>query len=680
MKIRKMKSSLRLSVKLPGLFLSLVMILRPGMRAQEVSPPSPAGTTQTNSEVLASYKKMSLEQLMDQEVTSVAKQPETYAQAPAAIEVITGDEIRRSGASSIPEALRLADNLDVAQINSHDWAISARGLNSHLGDGLLVLMDGRSVYTPLYGGVIWSMPDYLLEDIDRIEVISGPGGALWGANAVNGVINITSKNAKDTQGVYLEGGGGTQLQDFTGVRYGGTLSSNVFYRIYAKYYNLRDEDLPNGNNAADSTGQGQGGFRIDTEPNRPSVLTLQGDAFYGNDNLLTGDERVGGGNLLGRWSHTVSEDSDMSLQAYYDRTHLDYPYGDPLGTLSDNLDTADLEFQDNFSVADRQKFVWGAGYRFTHEVDEGAHQVLFLPSTLDQNLYNAFGQDEIRLFDPLYLTLGSKIEHNDYTGFEFEPNVRLQWNPTARQMFWAAVSRAVRTPTRLDRGLDIPTFLPPPLQTFESGSPDFVSETLIAYELGYRAQLSSKLSASVSTFYNDYNNLRSLSPGPAASVGLPETFANNDKGDTYGVEFSSDYQILDGWRLHGGYDFLKENVYVKPGEVDLDNALDDTSDPQNQVFLRSSMDLPCRTELDAAFRWVDTLHNDYNGIPGKVPAYAEMDARLAWHATKNLELSIVGQNLLHEQHVEYGFPGSAGNGTPQEEIARSIYGKIAWRF
>ncbi len=274
----------------------------------------------------AVYKKMSLQQLMDLDVTSVSKEPEPYGQAPAAIEVITSDEIRRSGASSIPEALRLADNLDVAQKNSHDWAISARGFNTDLGNKLLVLMDGRSVYTPLYSGVFWDQQDYLLEDIDRIEVISGPGGTLWGANAVNGVINITTKDASATQGVYVEGGGGSELQDFAGVRYGGTISSNVFFRVYGKYFDRGDEVYPNGIDAADSWRMGQGGFRIDDEASGQNHFTLQGDFYDGDENVATGGSAVvNGNNVLGRWSHAFSEDSDMSLQMYYDRTHLADP-------------------------------------------------------------------------------------------------------------------------------------------------------------------------------------------------------------------------------------------------------------------------------------------------------------------------------------------------------------------
>jgi iron complex outermembrane receptor protein len=346
-----------------------------------------------------------------------------------------------------------------------------------------------------------------------------------------------------------------------------------------------------------------------------------------------------------------------------------------LGTLIDDLNTYDLDFQHHFGLGERNKFVWGIGYRFTEEDERNATQVLFLPATLDQNLFNGFVQDEIELLKNVFLTLGTKVEHNDYTGFEVEPNIRLQWNFTPKQMLWAAVSRAVRTPSRFDHDLDIPTFLPPPLQTFQSGGAGFESETVIAYELGYRAQLGSKISASISTFYNEYNDLRSLAPGPAADFFLPHVFANGLQAQTYGLEFSTDYQVLDWWRLHGGYDFLKEQVQVKSGQADLDNALNETADPRNQIFLRSSMDLPWHTELDAGLRWIDTVHNNNGGTAGTVPSYAELDLRLGWHATKNLEISVAGQNLLHDQHAETGFPGPS-----QEQIVRSVYGKIAWSF
>jgi iron complex outermembrane receptor protein len=641
---------------------------------------------QTNSDIpsAAALKNLSIEQLMDIQVTSVAKQPEAYGQAPAAIQVITGDDIQRSGASSIPEALRLADNLDVAQKNSHDWAISARGFNTSLANKLLVLVDGRTVYTPLFAGVFWDAQDYLLEDIDRIEVISGPGGTLWGANAVNGVINITTKSADKTQGLYVESGGGSELRDFGGVRYGGTLASNVYFRVYGKYFDRNNEVFANGNDASDSWNQGQGGFRMDAEPSLQNTITLQGDYYAGHENITTGGRaNVAGGNVLSRWTHTFANDSDMSLQLYYDRTHLVDPIlanaqtFEPAGILTDDLDTYDLDFQHHFHLGGRNHFVWGLGYRYTHEVDQNAPALAFLPPTFDQNLFSGFVQDEIKLLDNLSFTLGTKVEHNGYTGFEEEPSGRIQWNVTPKQMIWAAVSRAVRMPSRVDEDERVP-FAPPLSGIFGpnllTGNSNFVSETEIAFELGYRAQLGQKISTSISTFYNLYNDIRSASFSPTTI--FPVVFQNNLKGETYGFELTADYQILDWWRLHGGYDLLKENIYVESGQTDINNAHNEIADPQQQFSLRSSMDLPKNVELDAGLRWVDTLTLNNGAALGTVPAYFELDARLAWRPTKNLEFSIVGQNLLHAQHSEYGFPGSPTT----EEIVRSIYGKITWQF
>jgi iron complex outermembrane receptor protein len=651
----------------------LIIVAIPKLCAQEVPTNRVPSLTATGPAGAAIYKKMSLEELMDQDVTSVSKQPQLYGQAPAAIQVVTGDQIRRSGASSIPEALRLADNLEVAQKNSHDWAISARGFNTDLGNKLLVLMDGRAIYTPLFSGVFWNAQDYLLEDIDRIEVISGPGGTLWGANAVNGVINITSKNAKDTQGLYTEAGGGTWLQDFAGARYGGMLASNVYFRVYGKYFDRGNEVRANGTDASDSWRMGQGGFRIDAEMAPQNNLTLQGDLYGSEVYLPTGGQgKASGGNILGRWSHTFSDDSDMSLQLYYDRTHLRDPISNQFGTaniLLDDLDTYDLDFQHRFHLGNRNRFVWGLGYRFTHDVVGAAQNLAFVPPHLDQNLFSGFVQDEIMIRENLFFILGTKVEHNDYTGLEVEPSARLQWNVTSRQMVWAAVSRAVRTPSRVDRDIREPLSSPVILQ----GEPSFISETVIAYELGYRAQLGSKVSASTSLFYNDYDHIRSLSFTPTTI--FPLFFANNLEGETYGVEFSATCQILDWWRMHAGYDFLEEHLRVKPGQIDLNNARNETADPQNQFSIRSSMDLPHQTELDMGLRWVDTLHNNDGTTTGTVPSYFEVDARLAWHPTKQLELSIVGQNLLHDHHPEHGFPSPA-----RTEIGRSVYGKVSWHF
>ncbi len=630
-----------------------------------------------------SLKKLSLEELMNMEVTSVSKRPEKLAETASAIQVITGDDIRRSGASSIPEALRMADNLHVARKGSHGWAISARGFNTDSANKLLVLMDGRSVYTPLFSGVFWEQQDYLLEDIDRIEVVSGPGGTLWGANAVNGVINIITKSAKDTQGVHLEGGGGSTVRDFVGARYGGALSSNVFFRIYGKYFDRGSEVLPNGNSAFDSWRMGQGGFRIDAEPGPENTFTLQGDGFAGNENLAAGGtSKVNGNNLLGRWMHVFSADSDMALQLYYDRTHLNnfVPANTfaPSGNLKDDLDTFDVDFQHRFRLGERHQFIWGLGYRFTHDVVQNAPGLGFTPTRLDHHLLSGFVQDEITLLKRLTLTLGTKVEHNDYTGLEVEPSARLAWTPTDGQTIWTAVSRAVRAPSRVDRDIRLPTPVAAPLvPNLLIGGANFESETVIAYELGYRTQIGSNATASIATFYNVYKDVRSTSVSPPPALfGLPLFYANNLEGETYGIELSATYQVLDWWRLRAGWDLLKEDIHVKPGTTDFNNALNETADPQQRFSLRSSMDLPHNFGLDAALRWVDSFRYNNSGAPATVPSYMELDVRVSWHPTKNLELSIVGQNLLHKHHSEYVI--SAPN--PQENIQRGVYGKVTWRF
>ena len=331
-------------------------------------------------------KKLSLEELVDVEVTSVSKHPEKLSKSASAIQVITAEEIRRSGARTIPEVLRLADNLDVAQINSHDWAISARGFNTSLANKLLVLIDGRSVYTPLFSGVFWNAQDYLLEDIERIEVISGPGGTLWGANAVNGVINIITKNAKDTQGGYLETGGGTQPNDFAGVRYGTALAPDVYLRVYGKYTDHNNEVSADGSDVADSWRMSQGGFRIDGTLSQQNAFTVQGDLYGSDVNVATGGEgNASGSNILGRWSHVGADGSETKLQMYYDRTHLNDPITNQFGVaqfLVDDLDTYDIDFQQQMKVADRHSVVWGLGYRLTRDVVDEAQNLAFLPAHL----------------------------------------------------------------------------------------------------------------------------------------------------------------------------------------------------------------------------------------------------------------------------------------------------------
>jgi iron complex outermembrane recepter protein len=632
---------------------------------------------------IASLKKLSLAELMDVEVTSVARRPEKLSSTASAIQVISGDDIQRSGASSIPEALRLADNLEVAERNSHDWHISARGFNTDLANKLLVMIDGRTVYTPLYSGVFWDLQDYLLEDIDRIEVISGPGGTLWGANAVNGVINIATKSAKDTQGAFIEAAGGDELRARTAVRYGGTFTAGVYYRVYGQYSDRDSGILANGSDATTGWHTGQGGFRIDSETNPHRTLTLQGDMYHVSEDLVTGGTgNASGGNLLGRWSQAVSTDSDFRLQLYYDRTRLSVfkPANAfaPAGALGDDLDTYDLDFQHHWRLGVRNQLVWGFGYRFTHDTVTNAPTVAFLPPRLDQHLYSGFLQDEIALDARTSVTFGTKLEHNDYTGFEVEPSCRLQRDLTETQMLWVAVSRAVRTPSRIDRDLQEPTRLAPPLPaTILNGSPDFTSETVTAYESGYRAKIGGRTSASLALFYNDYDHIRSTSPGPSGppSFGFPLIFQNNLAGETHGLELSAVYTPIDWWRLHAGYTLLEENLHVKPGQVDFSHALNETSDPQQQYSLRSSMDLPHQVAWDARLRWVDTLHDNNGPNPGTVPSYYELDVRVGWHPMERLELSIAGQNLLHNHHPEFGFPSPT-----REEIQRSVYGKMVWRY
>ena len=625
------------------------------------------------SSTIGELKQLNVEDLMNVEVTSVSRHPEKLLAAASAIQVITQEDIRRSGATSIPEALRLADNLQVAQKNSHDWAISARGFNTELANKLLVMIDGRTVYTPLFSGVFWDVQDYLLEDIDRIEVISGPGGALWGANAVNGVINIITKSAADTQGLYAEAGGGSQPQGFAGVRYGGALAPGTQFRVYGKYIDRGDEVLASGNSESDAWRQGRGGFRVDSELSAQDRLTLQGDFYGGSEEMQTrGTSHNSGDNILGRWSHDLSEQSDLTLQSYFDQTHLTDPVaalvfsGAPAGTLHDDLTTYDVDFQHRFRLGTANRIVWGLGYRRTRDVVGNSPAVAFFPAVLDHNLYSAFVQDEIVVRKNLSFTLGTKFEHNDYTGVEVEPDARLSWNLSSDQALWAAISRAVRTPSRIDR--DLSEAAPPYLVVLKGGS-NFTSETVIAYELGLRAQFNSRFTASISSFYNEYNDVRSASVTP--NTFFPFYFANNVAGHTDGLELSGNYQVVDGWSLHAGYTLLEEHLRVKPGQYDLNNARNEVADPEHQLSLRSSLNLPGRLELDAGLRWVDTLHL----AAGTVPAYFEMDTRLAWHAGERLELSIVGQNLLHNHHPEYGVPDPT-----RVEIERSVYGKVAWRY
>jgi iron complex outermembrane receptor protein len=628
-----------------------------------------------------------IEDLAKIRVTLVSKKEEALSESPAAISVLTQEDIRRSGATSIPEALRLVPGLDVAQLDAHNWAISARGFNDVFADKLLVMQDGRSLYTPLFSGVFWDVQDTYMDDIDRIEVVRGPGASLWGANAVNGVINIITKSAKDTQGWLVNGGGGTEEREFGGARFGGKVGEDVYFRVYGKYFDREDFDTPGGGDAEDSWQMGQGGFRVDWDASAQDQFTLQGDIYGGRENqtygtynpanplapslLVSNVERVGGGNMLGKWAHAFSDTSDLKLQMYYDRTDRDE------AIFKESRDTYDIDAQHHFALGERNDFVWGAGYRLSADRIGNTPTVSFNPNEREQQLVSAFAQDEITLVErKLRLTVGAKVEHNDYTGFNFQPSGRLLWTPNAWHTVWGSISRAVRTPSQAEEEVRINQVLPSGAVAQFNGDRGYGSETLTAYELGYRVQMLTNLSVDLASFYNDYRDLRSIEPGatpppPPPPFIIPLFTANNLHGDTYGLEASATWQVAEWWRLQPAYTLLKMQLYADAGSLDTTSTADAGKSPQQQFSLRSGMDLPWHTTLDCTLRYVDEL-------PAlNIPSYVTMDARLSWRVNKNLELSAVGQNLFSGRHAE--FTPSFIN-TQVTEVPRSGYVKVTWRF
>ena len=631
---------------------TLLLLLMASQSAVAQTSPPPSSQV--------SLKKLSVEELMDVEVTSVSRRPERLSETASAVQVITSEDIRRSGATSLPEVLRLASNLHVAQVDSSQWAISARGFNNTAANKMLVLIDGRIVYTPLHAGVLWDIQDVLLEDIDRIEVISGSGATLWGANAVNGVISITTKQARDTQGLLIEGGGGTQPRGFMNVRYGGQFGSDGHYRVYGKTFGRARTLFATGLDANNEWHLGQGGFRIDWNHAHVNSFTVQGDFYDGQeDHPTTQPTDIKGGNVLTRWSRRLSNGSDLSLQFYYDRTHRFIP-----PVLAEDLSIYDLDFQHHLHLGDRNELIWGLGYRQIHDDIHNDLLLAFLPAEVTRRRYSGFVQHEVALIkDRLNVTVGSKLEHNDYTGMEFQPSGRVMWKVDRRQMAWGAVSRAVRTPSRFDRELFIPA-RPPFLL---AGGPDFQSEDSLSYELGYRVRPHDRVSLSVASFYTDYTNLRSIEelnpPRP-----LPVTIGNGLQGESYGVEVTGDYYVNDWWRLHGGYTEMRISLRPELTSTDRSNGSGESHDPNRRLLLRSSIDAFHHVQFDSIFRFVSEIRNQ------QLPGYAELDLHLSWQPKPSLEFSIVGQNLLHDKHAEFGSPGS------RQEIERSVYGKVVWRF
>ena len=650
-----------------------------------------AADAPTNQNQLA---EMPIEKLMEVEVTSVSKRSEKLVESPAAISVLTQDDIRRSGARSIPEALRLVPGLDVAQVDSQQWAISARGFNDVFANKLLVLQDGRSVYTPLFSGVFWDVQNTLMEDIDRIEVIRGPGASLWGANAVNGVINIMTKSAKETQGFLATGGGGTYEQGFGGVRYGGKIGDNAYFRVYGQYFNRGESASPNANEVEDAWQMGQGGFRLDWEASTQDLFTLQGDIYGGwlHQAFVTYDpasvtlstlvpdlERANGGNVLGRWSHSFSDDSDLKVQLYYDRTYRSTTI------FSEGLNTYDLDAQHHFAIGEKHRndFTYGVGYRVNDDHLNSSPTLTFTPGHRATQLFSAFAQDEITLVENrLHLTLGAKVEHNYYTGFEFQPSGRLAWTPNEQQTVWAAISRAVRTPSPADEDVKLNQVAGPGTVVTIYGNRNFVSEELLAYELGYRIQPVKNVSLDLALFFNDYTHLGSQEFGfsptlpptapPALGSQIPVNSQNLAHGYTYGFELAPKWQVTDWWRLQPSYSLLKMHISSDAGSTDTTSIpMTEGETPQQQFSLRSSMDFPHNVSFDCALRYVDRLPSL------NVGSYVAVDVRLGWRPTKYLELALVGQSLGPTRHAEFA-PTSIG--TQRAEVRESVYAKATLRF
>jgi len=641
---------------------------------------------------------LDLEQLasMNVKVTSVSKTEQSMSQVAAAIFVITQEDIRRSGATNIPDLLRMVPGMDVAQINANNWAISARGFNSQFANKLLVLIDGRAVYTPLLGGVNWDTQDVPLEDIERIEVIRGPGATLWGSNAVNGVINVITKKASETQGGLIAAGGGTQQQAMALAQYGGKIGKDASYRVFTKY--LDDGHLPNlnGENARDGWHLLHGGFRVDDTLSKKDALTVQGDLYTGREgasiihifsvdppdtDVLFTSSRLAGGNVLGRWSHEQSNRSNTTLQLYFDN----YTRSGP--EAFESRDTFDIDFDHHLTLSRRHDLIWGAGYRRSSDHTVGTIDQAFIPADRTLQQFGFFAQDEITLKpDRVFLTAGAKLERSTLGSFEFQPNVRIAWTPSKRHTFWASLSRASRTPARRDTDLDVglaafpdPAGSSTPVEAVLFGAPKIKSEHVVAWEAGYRAQPGGRVSLDLAAFFNVYDHLFSVEPqapftdpGPPIHIVFPLTFANKLHGETAGAEASANWKVTRRWTLSPGYALLTMHLHADPSSLDTSSAPDiEGSSPRHQAQLRSHLELGHGIAWDAAAYFTDRLPVQ------QVSGYTRVDTQLTWQIREKLTLSVAGQNLVQDHHVESLDELTLVNASL---IKRSAYGRITWRF
>lgn len=626
----------------------------------------------------------SLEELANIEVSTVSRVPEPRAIVPAAAHVITRDQIRRSGANTIPEALRLVPGLHVARIDSGKWAIGARGFTDRLARSTLVMIDGRPVYSTLFAGTYWEVQDTLLQDVDRIEVILGPGGTLWGANAVNGIINIITRHSRDTEGVLVTAGTGTTDRGLVGIRYGASVGTNFNYRVYGKFqstspgYHADAADF-------DQRDAGQAGFRTDWTAAGGESLTVQGDLYRtnaGERDFLTvysppanqpvdGDVRLAGGNLLGRWTRTLGG-TDIRLQALYDRTER------VEATFEETRDTFDIDFQQTLSPFVRHRVVWGGGYRQSAGDTASIPTTLrFIPEDWTDRIGSVFVEDEIELVpDRFTVTAGVRMEHNRYSGFEVQPSIRTVWRLSVEQTLVASITRAVRTPSRVERDLELSTVLDPatPLFLRLEPNPDFEAEKLVAYELGYRVQPDPRVRMSVSTFFNHYTDVLSTESGqvfaetdpPPLRLVFPLEFGNGIGGNLHGLEVEAQFRATESWEWSGSYSLLRVQLTPEPGSRDVSQeARGEGLSPVHQFALQSSWDLPGGLQADWMLRYVSELPEE------SVPAYATSDVRLGWSPTPGVELSLIGRNLHEAHHLEFS-GGSSGN----VEVQRGLFARI----
>jgi iron complex outermembrane recepter protein len=592
-------------------------------------------------------KDLSIEDLSNIEINSVSKRDEKLSDAPTSVFVITSEDIRRSGATSLPEALRLAPNLQVARVSGNEYAISARGFNGTAANKLLVLIDGRSVYSPLFSGVFWDVQDVMIEDIERIEVISGSGGTLWGVNAVNGVINVITRTANQTQGGLAIAGGGNR-EDRASLRYGGKFGDDVSFRIYATHFDTQDTETQAGLTKDDAAHQSQVGFRADWQHEADSFM-VKGDAYNGRegqpppgsisitgDTLALGEISLSGANIISRWEHAWEGSGALSVQAYYDHTERSVP-----PTFEDSQGIADLQLQYSANPIGGNTVVVGAEYRYGMDRVTNSSYIALFPPDLTQAWASLFAQDEIALRDSLRLTLGVRTEHNDYTGTQTLPTARLAWKPSANEMLWAAASRTDRAPSRLDHDIFVPGQAPFLLR----GGPDVLAETATDYEVGYRGQIGSAASLSATVYHTIYDRLRTQQIDPTFTYIF---YGNGMQGTTSGLELWGSYQATPIWRLNAGFSRLRQEFNLTPYSIDV-GTLQSTegANPTRWGILRSTLDLGPRTEFDLTLRYVGPLSQPV------VSSYTALDLRVGWQLRSNLDLSLLGQNLLGGGHGEF---------------------------